>query len=110
MSNLWDLSSIEPGPELAIAGDTIHRIFWNGVAERGPRTLMREKDLGIWRSWTWTQCGEAVREIAMGLVALGMQPGETASILANTRVEWVLADIAVLSAGGVSNGICPTRA
>jgi long-chain acyl-CoA synthetase len=108
MSNLWDLSSIEPGPELAIAGDTIHRIFWNGVAERGPRTLMREKDLGIWRSWTWTHCGEAVREIAMGLVALGMQPGETASILANTRVEWVLADIAVLSAGGVSNGIYPT--
>jgi long-chain acyl-CoA synthetase len=108
MSNLWDLSSIRPGPELAIAGETIHRIFWNGVAERGPRTLMREKDLGIWRAWTWTQCGEAVREIAMGLVALGLQPGETASILANTRVEWVLADMAVLSAGGVSNGIYPT--
>jgi long-chain acyl-CoA synthetase len=108
MSNLWDLSSIRPGPELAIAGETIHRIFWNGVAERGPRTLMREKDLGIWRAWTWTQSGQAVREIAMGLVALGMQPGETVSILANTRVEWVLADMAVLSAGGVSNGIYPT--
>ncbi len=108
MSNLWDLSSIRPGPELAIAGETIHRIFWNGVAERGPRTLMREKDLGIWRAWTWTQSGAAVREIAMGLVALGLQPGETVSILANTRVEWVLADMAVLSAGGVSNGIYPT--
>ena len=108
MSNLWDLSSIRPGPELAIAGETVHRIFWNGVAERGPRTLMREKDLGIWRAWTWTRSGEAVREITMGLVALGLQPGETASILANTRVEWVLADMAVLSAGGVSNGIYPT--
>lgn len=108
MSSLWDLSSIRPGAERVIAGETIHRIFWNGVAERGPRALMREKALGLWRSWSWTQCGEAVREIAMGLVALGLQPGETASILANTRVEWVLADLAVLSAGGVSNGIYPT--
>jgi len=108
MSNLWDLSTIRPGPERAIAGETIHRIFWNGVAERGAHTLMREKALGIWRAWTWTECGEAVREIAMGLVALGLQPGETASILANTRIEWVLADLAVLSAGGVSNGIYPT--
>ena len=108
MSNLWDLSTIEPGPEVVIPGETMHRIFWNGVAERGPRVLMREKDLGIWRSWTWTQAGEAVRELTMGLVALGVQPGETVSILANTRIEWVLADFAVLSAGGVSNGIYPT--
>ncbi|MFM1991614.1 MAG: hypothetical protein RJA99_4571 [Pseudomonadota bacterium] len=108
MSNLWDLSSVRPGPEVVIAGETIHRVFWNGVAERGPRVFLREKDLGIWRSWSWTQCGEAVREIAMGLAALGLEPGETVSILANTRVEWVLADMAVLSAGGVSNGIYPT--
>ena len=38
----------------------------------------------------------------------GLQPGECASILANTVVEWVLADLAVLSCGGVSNGIYPT--
>jgi long-chain acyl-CoA synthetase len=110
MSNLWDLTSIVPGPETVLEGDTVHRVFWNGVAERGPRVLMREKDLGIWRSWTWSRTGEAVREIAMGLVAIGLQPGETVSILANTRVEWVLADLAALSAGAVSNGIYPTDA
>ena len=108
MSNLWDLSAnLRPGT-IDIPGETLQRVFWNGVAERGPRVLMREKDLGIWRSHTWAQAGEAVREAAMGLVALGMQPGETASILANTRVEWVVADLAVLSAGGVTNGIYPT--
>jgi len=108
MSNLWDVTALAPGPEIAIPGETIHRVFWNGVAERGPRVLMREKDLGIWRSWTWAEAGTATREITMGLVALGVQPGETVSILANTRVEWVLADMAALSAGAVSNGIYPT--
>jgi long-chain acyl-CoA synthetase len=71
---------------------------------------MRQKELGIWRSWTWQQTGEAVREIAGGLMSLGFQAGDTASILSNTVVEWVLADLAVLSCGGVSNGIYPTDA
>jgi len=51
-----------------------------------------------------------VREIAHGLLALGFQPQDCASILSNTVVEWVLADLAVLSCGGVSNGIYPTDA
>jgi long-chain acyl-CoA synthetase len=71
---------------------------------------MRQKELGIWRSWTWQQTAEAVREIAGGLLSLGFKPGETASILSNTVIEWVLADLAVLSCGGVSNGIYPTDA
>jgi long-chain acyl-CoA synthetase len=110
MSNLWDLSSIKPGPELVVPGETVHAIFWNAVDQRGAQVMMREKSLGIWRSWSWQQAGTAVREMTMGLAALGLRPGETVSILANTRVEWVLADMAVLSAGGVSNGIYPTDA
>jgi long-chain acyl-CoA synthetase len=41
-------------------------------------------------------------------MSLGFAPGERASILANTVIEWVLVDLGVLSAGGVSNGIYPT--
>jgi long-chain acyl-CoA synthetase len=110
MSNLWDLSRIKPQREVVLAGDTIPALFWNGVRERGPNIWMRQKDFGIWRSWTWNQTGEAVGEIANGLLALGFQPHETASILSNTTVEWVLCDLAVLSAGGVANGIYPTDA
>ncbi len=110
MSNLWDLSHIQPRTDVVLAGDTMAAMFWNGVAERGPQVWLREKDLGIWRSWTWTQVGEAVREIAGGLMSLGFAPHDTASILSNTVVEWVLADLAVLSCGGVANGIYPTDA
>src|SRR3954470_16521393 len=110
MRKLWDLSHIQPEHRLVLEGDTIPGMFWNAVARRGPNVWMRQKDLGIWRSWSWNQTGAAVREIAGGLLALDFAPRDTASILSNTVIEWVLADLAVLSCGGVANGIYPTDA
>ena len=110
MTKLWDLSKIQPCNDIVLEGETIPALFWNGVAKRGPNVWMRQKHLGLWRSWTWDQTAEAVREIAAGLMSLGFAKGDCASILANTVVEWVFADLAVLSAGGVSNGIYPTDA
>ena len=110
MSQLWDTSGIAPQKNVVMAGETIPAIFWNAVAARGPNVWMRQKDLGIWRSWTWNETGQAVREIGYGLMALGFEARHTASILSNTNIEWVLCDLAVLSAGGISNGIYPTDA
>jgi long-chain acyl-CoA synthetase len=108
MSVLWDTTRLKGTTDILMPGDTITDIFWNGVTARGPQLMMREKKFGIWQSWSWQQTGEAVRQISMGLMADGFASGDCASILANTRLEWVLADMAVLSAGGVSNGIYPT--
>ena len=110
MSNLWDLSHIRPNNDVVVPGDTIPAMFWNAVEKRGPKVWLRQKHLGIWRSQTWDQTAEAVSEIAGGLMSLGFQHGETASILSNTVIEWVLSDLAVLSCGGVANGIYPTDA
>jgi len=110
MSKLWDLSHIQPLTEIVVDGETIPAMFRNAVARRGDAVFMRQKKLGLWRSWTWNQTAEAVREIAHGLIALGFEPHDCASVLSNTVIEWVLADLAVLSAGGVSNGIYPTDA
>ena len=110
MQGLWDTAHIQPRNDIVVPGDTIPAVFWNAVAARGDQVWMRQKEFGIWRSWSWRQTAEAVREIAGGLMALGFAPGECASILANTVVEWVLADLAVLSCGGVANGIYPTDA
>ncbi len=110
MSGLWDLSNIQPNTAVVMPGETIPAIFWNAVEKRGPNVWMRQKHLGIWRSWTWNQTATAVSEIAGGLMSLGFRQGECASILSNTVVEWVWADIGVLSCGGVSNGIYPTDA
>ncbi len=110
MSALWDQKPLVPAAGLLVQGETIHEMFWNAATLRGQAVWLREKHLGIWRSHSWAQVARSVRETAMGLVALGFEPGQTASILSNTVVEWVIADLAVLSAGGVSNGIYPTDA
>jgi len=108
--NLWDADKLRAREDIVLAGETIPALFWNGVAARSARVLMREKKLGLWREWTWAHIGQAVREVGDGLLSLGFAPADCASILANTVVEWVLADLAVLSCGGVSNGIYPTDA
>ena len=110
MSNLWDLGHLKPRLDVVVPGETMPAMFWNAVAMREQRILMRQKELGIWHEWTWAQAAEAVREIGNGLLSLGLLPGDCASIQANTVVEWVLADLAILSAGGVCNGIYPTDA
>ncbi len=110
MTGLWNLDLLQPKTDVVMAGDTIPAMFWNAAAQRADKVWMRQKQLGIWRSWTWAQTADAVREVAGGLMSLGFAPGSTASILSNTVIEWVLADLAVLSVGGVANGIYPTDA
>jgi long-chain acyl-CoA synthetase len=102
VSGLWELARFERGTEVRMAGDTLPQLFRNAASARAGKVWMREKKLGIWREWRWDEAATVVREIAMGLAAIGLQPGQTASILSNTVVEWVLADLGVLCAGGVS--------
>ena len=108
MPNLWNIDRLQPGPDRTVPGDTLPAMFWHAVAARGDRTWLRQKDLGLWRCWSWNDAADAVREVAHGLMALGLERGQTASILSNTVVEWVLCDLSVLSCGAVSNGIYPT--
>ncbi|MDR3455215.1 MAG: long-chain fatty acid--CoA ligase [Rhodoferax sp.] len=110
MSNLWDLSRLQPNRDIVMPGDTIPAMFWNAVEQRAGQVWMRQKKLGIWHAWSWTETGQAVREIAAGLISLGFASGECTSILSNTVIEWVLTDLAVLSCAGVANGIYPTDA
>jgi len=94
----------------AIGHGSVARMFWHGVGERGPRTILRQKELGVWRAMTWAELGRAAREVGMGLAALGFEPGQVASIQSNTNREWLFADLGILGAGGVANGIYPTDA
>ncbi|MCX7202588.1 MAG: AMP-binding protein, partial [Burkholderiales bacterium] len=90
--------------------DTIPKMFRLGVSQMGDKPMMRQKDLGIWRAYSWNEVAKISEEIGAGLVSLGFEPGEVASVLANTRREWVWTDLAVLTMGGVCNGIYPTDA
>ena len=96
--------------EEAMAVSTVPEMFWHGVQTRGPKTMYRQKEFGIWQPVSWQQLGRIAREIGMGLVSLGYEPGEVASILSNTNREWMASDLGALGAAGVVNGIYPTDA
>lgn len=63
---------------------------------------------GNWNPVTWGEVDEMVEKIAAGLLAIGLQHGDAASILGNTRLEWTLTDLGALRIGCVSVGIYQT--
>ena len=89
---------------------TIATMFWDGVSRRDDAVIFRQKSFGLWQETSWRQLGEQVRQVSMGLLELGFAPGEVASVLGNTRQEWMVSDLGILCAGGVSSGIYPTDA
>jgi long-chain acyl-CoA synthetase len=54
-----------------------------------------------WQEISYASLGTGAREIAKGLIALGVQPGDRVAILSNTRAEWTLADFGAICAGAV---------
>jgi long-chain acyl-CoA synthetase len=108
MAALWELTRARVAGTQHVPGGTMHEMFWNGARARGERVALRQKQRGIWKSVSWSELADNVREVGLGLVALGLQPGEVVSVLANTRREWLYADLGTLGAGGVSSGVYPT--
>jgi len=72
------------------------------VEEHGARTSLWHKHHGTWKSLTWEEYGRMVREVGNALLAEGIEPGDKVSILSQTRVEWVVADMAVMCSGCVT--------
>ncbi|MEU8249307.1 long-chain fatty acid--CoA ligase [Nonomuraea sp. NPDC048916] len=62
-----------------------------------------------WTSLSWQEVGERVRKLALGLAGLGAGPGARVSILSSTRLEWIIADLAVLSTGAATTTIYPSN-
>ena len=60
---------------------------------------IRHKVGDEWKDIPYSQLGDTVREVALGLIDLGLQPGDKISILAHTRPEWSYACFGILTAG-----------
>jgi len=93
-----------------MSGETLLTYFQKNVKDRASRVAIRHKEYGIWRDVTWGQYGEKVRQVAMGLISLGLKKGECVSVISENRPEWVYADFGIMSAGGVTAGIYTTNA
>src|SRR5206468_9128167 len=91
-----------------MAADTLARMFWDRVERSGDRPEQQLKQGGQWKTLTWRQIGDIVREAALGLVALGREKGDMVALLSTSRAEWVQADFAIFSAGCVTVPVYPT--
>lgn len=78
------------------------------VAAHGPETILRRKELGIWRPISWAELGARTRAIGTALRADGLRPGEVAGILAEVTQDWIAADLAILGTGATTLGLYPT--
>jgi long-chain acyl-CoA synthetase len=79
------------------------------VAQTPDRVAFQHHTGGRWVEMTWKQADAASREIAAGLVARGIVPGDRVCVLAQTCLDWILSDIGILLAGGVTVPIYPSN-
>ena len=77
-------------------------MFFDRAAVRAAKARYMVKRDGAWQQVTWEEMAIAVREIALGLLDLGIAPGQKVAILASTRPEWMEADLAIYACGSVS--------
>jgi long-chain acyl-CoA synthetase len=91
------VSSTEPSTGSSTVADLIPR----AAAKHAENTAVRFKRDGAWHDVTYAELATIVQEIGLGLIDLGIEPGERVCILANTRPEWSYADLAATAAGTV---------
>ena len=87
---------------------SIAQLLASRVQETPDREAYRYPVGEEWRSMTWRQAGERVRAIAAGLLSLGLGREQRVAIASNTRVEWLLCDLGILSAGGATTTVYPS--
>jgi long-chain acyl-CoA synthetase len=87
-------------PLAALLGDAVERF--------PDRVAVRHRAGGAWNDVTFAEVSEIVTELALGLLALGVAPGERVALLCATRPEWTYCDLAITLAGGVVVPIYPT--
>ncbi|MEL7274091.1 MAG: long-chain fatty acid--CoA ligase [Pseudomonadota bacterium] len=95
-------------PYLIDEVDTLPKLFQARCKELGRRVAHREKDLGIWRSFSWNDFYSNAKWIGLGLHKLGLQRGDVISILSEDNKEWLYTDLAAQCMGAIGSGIYTT--
>jgi len=89
--------------EIEITKDlTIPKLFSRQCRKYGTgKVAMREKEFGIWRPFTWQDYYDNVKHLCLGMISLGLEPGDKVAMIGDNRPEGLWAEMAALCAGGV---------
>ncbi|MEA1923979.1 MAG: AMP-binding protein [Pseudomonadota bacterium] len=87
-------------------GDTLPKLLKEQAEKLGRRRhALREKDYGIWQSFTWQEYYEHVKYLCLGMVSLGLKRDDKVSIIGDNRPEWIYAELAAQCVGAIPIGI-----
>src|SRR6266568_1964015 len=82
--------------------DTLPKQMRRNAEQYGSRSAMREKDRGIWQTFTWREHYDQVRNLALGLAGLGFERGDRLALVGDSRPRLYWAQVAARSLGGIS--------
>ncbi|WP_417513522.1 AMP-dependent synthetase/ligase [Minwuia sp.] len=82
--------------------DTLASLLLENEQKRGDKPAMREKNLGIWQTYTWSDYIRNVREFALGLKARGFGPGDKLCVAGSNRPRLYWAEMAAVCLGGTA--------
>ncbi len=86
--------------------DTLPKILLRNYKKYGDKRIaVRQKDFGIWNKYTWKEYYENVKYFTLGLISLGLEPGDKVTIIGENAPEWFWAEYGAQAAGGVPSGI-----
>ena len=85
--------------------DTFPKLLRLNAREHGGEIALREKNLGLWRIFTWHDYHTRVHDFALGMVELGLGRGDVIGIIGDNRPDWVSAEIAAHAIGAMSLGL-----
>lgn len=88
---------------------TVSEIFSSRVKASPHRPAYEYEHNGIWVKVTYGEYGRAVKDVALGLLALGIEPGSRISVWGDTVPEWTIIDLAIMAIGGATAGIYQTN-
>jgi len=89
-------------------GRQVGQIFFQRAAELGERTFVKLQKAGGFEEVSWRGFAALVSQVLLGLVALGLQPGDTVAIIGENSLEWLAADLATLAAGFTNVVLSPS--
>ena len=89
-----------------MTADTLPKLLKQQAEKYGHRKhALREKDYGIWQSFTWQEYYEHVKYFCLGMVSLGLKRDDKVSIIGDNRPEWIYAELSSQCVGAVPIGI-----
>src|SRR5712672_397994 len=91
------------------ASITIPQLLRQRAQLHGDQLALREKEYGIWNRYSWSHYYETARLVALGLMSLGIKPGDRVAIAGENTPEWFYADLGTQMIGAVAVGIYPTN-